>query len=93
MVDPDSQDLSGLRYGKVCILTDADSDGLHIATLLCALFTRHFPALVKGGTIPLAMPPLFRIDVGKEIMGPLDAKGKKAYFRALFRKKGECTTF
>lgn len=71
-VEPNSPDLDGLRYGKICILADADSDGLHIATLLCALFLRHFPALVKEGHIYMAMPPLFRIDVGKEVFYVLD---------------------
>jgi topoisomerase-4 subunit B len=66
-IEPGDPDLSKLRYGKVCILADADSDGLHIATLLCALFVRHFPALVKGGHVFVAMPPLYRIDLGKEV--------------------------
>ena len=63
-VDPGSPDLSSLRYGKICILADADSDGLHIATLICALFLKHFPALVSAGHVFVAMPPLYRIDVG-----------------------------
>jgi topoisomerase IV subunit B len=71
-VDPGSEDLSGLRYGKICILADADSDGLHIATLLCALFLRHFHALVAAGHVCVAMPPLYRIDVGKEVFYALD---------------------
>ncbi|WP_221793041.1 DNA topoisomerase IV subunit B [Oceanobacter mangrovi] len=71
-IDPASDDLSGLRYGKVCILADADSDGLHIATLLCALFVRHFPALVAGGHVYVAMPPLYRIDIGKDVYYALD---------------------
>ncbi|MFY8274284.1 DNA topoisomerase IV subunit B [Pseudoalteromonas sp. SSDWG2] len=75
-IDPDSEDLSGLRYGKVCILADADSDGLHIATLLCALFVRHFPALVRQGHVYVAMPPLYRIDVGKEVFYALDEDEK-----------------
>ena len=75
-VDPGDEDLSQLRYGKVCILADADSDGLHIATLLCALFVRHFPALVKAGHIFVAMPPLYRIDVAKEIHYALDDEEK-----------------
>ncbi|MGJ8663651.1 MAG: toprim domain-containing protein, partial [Marinicella sp.] len=65
-VDPASTDLEGLRYGKIIILADADSDGLHIATLLCALFLRHFEPVVRAGHIFVAMPPLFRIDVGKQ---------------------------
>jgi len=71
-VDPGTTDISGLRYGKVCILADADSDGLHIATLLCALFLKHFRQLVISGHIFVAMPPLFRIDLGKEVFYALD---------------------
>jgi topoisomerase-4 subunit B len=71
-VDPGSDRLEGLRYGKVCILADADSDGLHIATLLCALFTRHFCPLVQAGHVYIAMPPLYRIDVGKAVYYALD---------------------
>ena len=71
-VDPASDDLSKLRFGKVCILADADSDGLHIATLLCALFLRHFPKLVAEGHVYVAMPPLYRIDVGKQVYYALD---------------------
>lgn len=72
-IEPGSDDLSGLRYGKVCILADADSDGLHIATLICALFVRHFPALVREGHVFVAMPPLYRIDIGKDVYYALDA--------------------
>lgn len=71
-LDPDSTDLSDLRYGKICILADADSDGLHIATLLCALFMRHFRHLVEQGHVYVAMPPLYRIDIGKEVFYALD---------------------
>jgi topoisomerase-4 subunit B len=71
-VEPGVSDLKGLRYGKICILADADSDGLHIATLLCALFVRHFRPLVEAGHIHVAMPPLFRIDVGREVFYALD---------------------
>ncbi|WP_044407742.1 DNA topoisomerase IV subunit B [Thiomicrospira microaerophila] len=71
-VDPASDDLSGLRYGKVCILADADSDGAHIATLICALFVKHFPRLVENGHVYVAMPPLYRIDVGKQVFYALD---------------------
>ena len=71
-VEPGAADLSGLRYHKVCILADADSDGLHIATLICALFARHFPVLVREGHIFVAMPPLYRIDVGKDVFYALD---------------------
>jgi len=76
-VDPGVADLTGLRYGKVCILADADSDGLHIATLLCALFTRHFMPLIKAGHIFVAMPPLYRIDIGKEMFYALDDAEKQ----------------
>ncbi|MDP5057272.1 MAG: DNA topoisomerase IV subunit B [Marinomonas hwangdonensis] len=75
-VDPGDDDLSGLRYGKVCILADADSDGLHIATLICALFVKHFPALVNSGHVFVAMPPLYRIDIGKEVYYALDDEEK-----------------
>ncbi|HEU4530495.1 MAG TPA: toprim domain-containing protein, partial [Steroidobacteraceae bacterium] len=71
-VDPGSQDLAGLRYHKVCILADADSDGQHIATLLCALFLRHFRPLVLAGHVFVAMPPLYRVDVGKQVFYALD---------------------
>jgi len=71
-VDPSSEELDGVRYGKVCILADADSDGAHIATLLCALFVRHFRALVAADRVFVAMPPLYRIDVGKEVFYALD---------------------
>jgi len=76
-LDPSSDDLSKLRYGKVCILADADSDGLHIATLLCALFVRHFRPLVRAGHVFVAMPPLYRIDVGKEVFYALDEDEKQ----------------
>lgn len=75
-VDPGSDDLSQLRYGKVCILADADSDGLHIATLLCALFVRHFRPLVEAGHVFVAMPPLYRIDIGKDVFYALDEAEK-----------------
>ena len=71
-VDPGSSDLEGLRYGKICILADADSDGLHIATLLCALFVRHFRPLVEAGHLYVAMPPLYRIDQAKQVFYALD---------------------
>jgi len=71
-VEPGSDDLSKLRFGKICILADADSDGLHIATLLCALFVRHFRKLVQEGHVYVAMPPLYRIDVGKQVFYALD---------------------
>jgi topoisomerase-4 subunit B len=75
--DPGSDNLESLRYGRVCILADADSDGAHIASLLCALFVRHFPALVSAGHVYVAMPPLYRIDVGKEVFYALDDHEKK----------------
>jgi topoisomerase IV subunit B len=76
-VDPGSNDIDGLRYHKICILADADSDGAHIATLLCALFLRHFRNLVLAGHVYIAMPPLFRIDVGKEVFYALDRGERK----------------
>ncbi|WP_416885115.1 DNA topoisomerase IV subunit B [Marinospirillum sp.] len=88
-IDPGSEDLSGLRYGKVCILADADSDGLHIATLLCALFLRHFPALVEGGHVYVAMPPLYRIDCGKEVFYALDDQEKEAVLDRLSQRSGK----
>ena len=71
-VEPGSNELTGLRYGKICILADADSDGAHIATLLCALFLRHFRPLVKAGHIYVAMPPLYRVDIGQHVFYALD---------------------
>jgi topoisomerase-4 subunit B len=76
-VDPVSENLDSLRYGKICILADADSDGLHIATLICALFLRHFYPLVKAGHVYVAMPPLYRIDVGKNVYYALDDSEKQ----------------
>ena len=76
-VDPGNPDLDGLRYHKVCILADADSDGLHIATLLCALFLRHYRELVLAGHVYVAMPPLYRIDIGKEVYYALDEGERK----------------
>ncbi len=89
-VDPGSDDLSGLRYGRICILADADSDGLHIATLLCALFLRHFRKVVAEGHIHVAMPPLFRIDIGKDIYYALDEKEKDSIIEKIHQanKKG-----
>ena len=75
-IDPASDDLEGLRYQKVCILADADSDGLHIATLICALFLRHFRPLVRAGHVYVAMPPLYRVDVGKDVYYALDEPEK-----------------
>jgi topoisomerase-4 subunit B len=86
-IDPHSDNLEGLRYGKVCILADADSDGLHIATLLCALFLKHFKPLVDNGHVFLAMPPLYRIDRGKEIHYALDEEEKEAILHRLAAKR------
>ena len=82
-VDPGSADLSALRYHKICILADADSDGLHIATLLCALFLRHFRPLVANGHIYVAMPPLYRIDAGKQVLYALDNAERDAVLKRL----------
>jgi topoisomerase-4 subunit B len=92
-VEPGSKELAGLRYGKVCVLADADSDGLHIATLLCALFLRHFHPLVNAGHIFIAMPPLFRIDVGKDIYYALDEAEREGILDriAAEKKKGKVT--
>jgi topoisomerase-4 subunit B len=86
-IDPDSDDLSGLRYGKICILADADSDGLHIATLLCALFVKHFRTLVDQGHVYVAMPPLFRIDIGKEVYYALDESERKGILDRIVAEK------
>ena len=85
-LEPDSNDLSGLRYGKICILADADSDGAHIATLICALFVKHFPKLVKEGHVYVAMPPLYRIDAGKQVFYALDNKEKDAFEKKLAKE-------
>ncbi len=92
-VDPGSSELNGLRYGKICILADADSDGLHIATLLCALFVRHFRPLVEAGHVHVAMPPLFRVDVGKEVFYALDEAEKQGILDriAAEKKKGKAS--
>ncbi|QYJ86740.1 DNA topoisomerase IV subunit B [Shewanella mesophila] len=89
--DPDSSDISELRYGKICILADADSDGLHIATLLCALFMQHYKVLVEKGHIYVAMPPLFRIDIGKEVFYALDEAEKQGILDRITaeKKKGK----
>jgi topoisomerase-4 subunit B len=86
-IDPDSEDLSGLRYDKICILADADSDGLHIATLLCALFVKHFRTLVNTGHVYVAMPPLFRIDIGKEVYYALDEGEKEGILDRIVAEK------
>lgn len=92
-VDPGSDDLSELRYGKVCILADADSDGLHIATLLCALFVKHFPTLVEAGHLYVAMPPLFRIDDGKDVHYALDEVELEATLKKAKSKSPQITRF
>lgn len=90
-VDPASEDLEGLRYGKICILADADSDGLHIATLLCALFVKHFRAVVEAGHVYVALPPLYRIDVGKDVFYATDEAEKNGILDriAAEKKKGK----
>ena len=87
--NPGTSEINNLRYGKICILADADSDGLHIATLLCALFLRHYRALVEDGRIYVAMPPLYRIDCGKEKFYALDEKEKDGLISELKKKKGK----
>jgi len=86
-VIPGSKDISKLRYNKLCILADADSDGLHIATLLCALFLKHFPEVVRQGHVFVAMPPLYRIDMGKEVFYALDDSERSAIIKRLSRRK------
>ncbi|MFN6970378.1 MAG: DNA topoisomerase IV subunit B [Rheinheimera sp.] len=86
-MDPNSGDLTQLRYGKICILADADSDGLHIATLLCALFMQHFRTLVDAGHVYVAMPPLYRIDIGKEVYYALDEEEKNGVLDRLEAEK------
>jgi topoisomerase-4 subunit B len=86
-VEPGADRIEGLRYGKICILADADSDGAHIATLLCALFLRHFRALVGAGHVHVAMPPLYRIDVGKEVFYALDDGEKQGVLDRIAAEK------
>ncbi|WP_419812490.1 DNA topoisomerase IV subunit B [Bacterioplanoides sp.] len=86
-IDPATDNLDGLRYGKICILADADSDGLHIATLLCALFVRHFRKLVAEGHVFVAMPPLYRIDVGKDVYYALDEAEKAGVLERIKAEK------
>jgi len=88
-VNPGSSDIESLRYGKICILADADSDGLHIATLLCALFLRHYKPLIQAGHIFVAMPPLFRIDCAKEVFYALDEDEKDLIVKNLKTKAGK----
>ena len=85
-LEPGCNDLNGLRYGKVCILADADSDGAHIATLLCALFLRHFRPLVEAGKVFVAQPPLYRVDQGKEVFYALDDEEKDDLVKELGKK-------
>ncbi len=84
---PGQEDISRLRYNKICILADADSDGLHIATLLCALFLKHFPKVVQNGHVFMAMPPLYRIDVGKEVFYALDDPERQGIIKRINRRK------
>jgi topoisomerase-4 subunit B len=86
-VDPGATKIDGLRYGKICILADADSDGLHIATLLCALFVKHFKNIVEAGHVYVALPPLFRIDVGKQVFYALDENEKKGILDSIAAEK------
>ena len=88
-VMPGNDDISSLRYGKICILADADSDGLHIATLLCALFLRHYRPLVQQGRIYVSMPPLYRIDCGKDVAYALDDEQREVIVSNLKSKKGK----
>lgn len=86
-IEPSSDDLSGLRYGKICVLADADSDGAHIATLLCALFLKHFQPLVVAGHVYIAMPPLYRVDIGKKIEYALDESERQAILDRIKKEK------
>lgn len=88
-VDPMSEDLSGLRYGKICILADADSDGLHIATLICTLFVKHFPAVVEAGHVFVCQPPLYRIDSGKNKFYALDETEKSSIIKKINQENGK----
>ena len=87
-ITPEQDDLASLRYDRVCILADADSDGLHIATLLCALFLKHFPQLVKNGCVHMALPPLYRIDIGKQVHYALDDEERDSILAAHTKKNG-----
>jgi len=86
-IDPDSDDLSNLRYGKICVLADADSDGNHIATLICALFYKHFSALVRAGHVFIAMPPLYRVDIGKRVFYALDESERQGVLARIETEK------
>lgn len=82
-LEPNSEDISGLRYGKICILADADSDGAHIATLICTLFVKHFPKLIKEGHVYVATPPLYRVDAGKQIYYALDDNERESFIKKI----------
>lgn len=86
-IEPDSDDLKNLRYGKICVLADADSDGNHIATLICALFYKHFYSLVREGHVYIAMPPLYRIDIGKKVFYALDESEKQGVLARIEAEK------
>jgi topoisomerase-4 subunit B len=86
-VEPGNANLDRLRYGKVCVLADADSDGAHIATLLCALFVRHFRPLVAAGHVYMAMPPLYRIDIGKNVYYAIDDEEKEGVLERIAAEK------
>ncbi len=90
-VEPGSENLDNLRYNKICILADADSDGAHIATLLCALFLQHFRALVESGHVYIALPPLYRIDVGKKVYYAIDDAEKQGVLDRLVAEKSRST--
>jgi len=85
-LDPGCKELTGLRYGKICILADADTDGAHIATLICALFLKHFRPLVEKGHLFVAQPPLFRIDQGKDVFYALDEEEKDQIVKQLTKQ-------
>lgn len=87
-MDPNSEDMTGLRYNKVCVLADADSDGLHIATLLCALFVKHFEPFVRAGHLYIAIPPLYRIDLGKQVFYAKDEDERKEILLKLSKQRG-----
>lgn len=91
-VDPGATQLSGLRYGKICILADADSDGAHIATLLCGLFVKHFPKLVEDGRVYVALPPLYRIDVGKDVFYAKDDKERDEILQRIEKERPRAKT-
>lgn len=88
-VEPGDDELKGLRYNKICILADADTDGLHIATLICALFTKHYPALIEKGHVFIAQPPLYRIDIGKASFYALDEAEKDKILADNAKEKGK----